>query len=216
MHVQNITGLIDSPAQYFMESSWKGKTVLVLCALSFLSVIYYVAFRLMKTDTPPSQDSASLKGRAATKPTAPVEQDLSLIAYTESSIPGFPNEMMERVFQLLTAEQLVKIARVCKHWNAVVFNMSYAMPLPSWLKEITENTWKAKIDCKKYVLDFTGAPRINRRASTKDLWPLSERVEKKMGITIMVRPKNLTLKIVLQIAKDYSQFLFPLIGSVES
>jgi hypothetical protein len=145
METPSVTGLNGSPSQYFLESLWQGKTVQILFAIGFFSLIYYVASRFIKRDGPPSQDPATLNNRGVTDKTTP--------------------------------------------------------PL---LKEITESTWKEKIDCEKYGLDFTGAPRINGPALAKRLQALSKHVEDNMGITHIVIPKGLTLKKVLQIAKENS------------
>jgi hypothetical protein len=144
MKIPSVTGgpLNRSPVQYFLESSWQGKAVQILCAISIISLIYCIASRFIKTNQSPSQNPVNLNGRVVTK--------------------------------------------------------------PDWLKEINENTWKEKVDIKKHRLDFTGAPLINSSASAKGLKALSERVEYNKGITSIVIPKGLTLKIVLDIANENS------------
>ncbi len=119
--------------------------------------------------------------------------------------PCLPNEVLSHIFLLLNAEELTRIAPVSRLWNALTFSdaVSYGIPFPSWLEDIDADIWK-KLDLKKYGLDLSEVPRVNRRALTKALKPLSRKVEDKMGITNMVIPKDLTLNIVLQIAKDNS------------
>ena len=67
MKVPNITGFISSAARYFIQSSWKGRSVQVLCAVSFLALIYYVAFR-GKKNPPPS--GTTIPKAAAENPSA--------------------------------------------------------------------------------------------------------------------------------------------------
>jgi hypothetical protein len=125
-----------------------------------------------------------------------------------SSISDFaclPNDVLGHVFHFLNAEELTRIAPVCRVWNTSVSldTVSYGLPFPSWLKDIDADIWR-KLDLEKYGLDISEVPRVNRRALTKALKPLSRKVKNQMGITNMVIPKGLTLNIVLQIAKDYS------------
>jgi hypothetical protein len=172
MTVSNITGLIDSPVQYFIESTWKEKTV----------------------QTPPDLGSAALE------PQALMNQELPLTPYKDASIPELPAEIVEYVIQDLNGKELANVALVCQLWK----NLSdrfFEFPSP-WLTDIS-HVWK-QIDCKKYGLDCTRIPRINRYAFIKRFESLSTRVENDLGISTMGRPENLTLKIVLQIAKDYN------------
>jgi hypothetical protein len=132
--------------------------------------------------------------------------------------PCLPNEMLGHVFHFLNAEELARIAPVCSQWNALAasdaVSLSYGIPFPSWLKDIDAEVWEKYVDLKKYGLDLSEVPHVNRRILTKALKPLSRKVEKKMGITNIVIPKGLTLNIVLQIAKDNSVpigLMFPLI-----
>jgi hypothetical protein len=118
---------------------------------------------------------------------------------------SLPLELWFNIFCSLNAEELARIAPVCKEWNALASSdaVSYKIPFPSWLKNINADIWR-KLDLEKYGLDISDVPRVNRRTLTKALKPLSRRVEKRMGITNMVIPKGLTLNIVLRIAKDNS------------
>jgi hypothetical protein len=123
-----------------------------------------------------------------------------------------PNEMLEHIFHFLNAEELARIAPVCRQWAEVAsskaVSLSYGIPFPSWIKDIDADIW-GMIDLKKYGLDLSEVPRVNRRALTKALKPLSRKVENEMGITNIVIPKGLTLNKVLQIAKDYSVPISP-------
>jgi len=92
---------------------------------------------------------------------------------------------------------------------ATLSNRVMTSKTPLKLKEITENTWKGKINCEKYGLDFTDAPGINSSALAKGLQALSERVENNMGITNIVIPKGLTLNKVVEIAKEYKVPVYP-------
>jgi len=93
--------------------------------------------------------------------------------------------------------------------SATLSNRVVTSKTPLKLKEITETTWKDNINCEKYGLDFTDAPRINSSAIAKGLQALSERVENNLGITNIIIPKGLTLNKVLQIAEDYKVPIAP-------
>jgi hypothetical protein len=110
------------------------------------------------------------------------------------------------IFHFLNADELAQMAPVCQLWNTLASSdaVSYGIPFPSWLKDIDAEVWEKYVDLKKYGLDISEVPRVNRRVLTKALKPLAEKVENNMGITNMVIPKGLTLNIVLQIAKDNS------------
>jgi len=193
MKIPGITGLKGSAACNFLKVSWQGKIV---------QILYSVSSFFMKTDQQPTQDPPSLSGR--------VEQGLSAISSSQKNQVAFslPLELWFNIFCSLNAEELARIAPVCRQWNAVVssdaVSLSYEIPFPSWLEDIDADVWKKNVDVKKYGLDLSKVPRVNRRDLTKALKPLSRKVEKKMGITNMVIPEGLTLKIVLEIAKDNS------------
>ena len=51
MQIPGITNFVTSRVDYFLQSSWKGKTVQVLCAASILALIYCIMFR---KKTPPN------------------------------------------------------------------------------------------------------------------------------------------------------------------
>ena len=121
-------------------------------------------------------------------------------------IPRLPDEVFGHIFHFLNAEELASIALVCQIWNTIASSeaLSYEIPFPSWLKDIDASVWEKHVDLKKYGLDLSVVPRVNRLALTKALKPLSRKVENKMGITNMVIPKGLTLNTVLRIAKDNS------------
>lgn len=80
MQTPNIRNISVSPVNYFLQSSWKGKAIQVLCAVSFCTLIIFMAF-LRKTfnrGSPP----ASLVGRARQRNTElqePQTEDLSYI-----------------------------------------------------------------------------------------------------------------------------------------
>ena len=142
---------------------------------------------------------AALNGR--------VEQDLSSISNPQEIqvASSLPPQLWCDIFCLLNAEELAKIAPVCRQWITLASSdeVSYEIPFPSWLKDIDAGIW-SKLDLKKYGLDLSKVPRVNRRALTKALKPLSRKVENNMGITNMVIPKGLTLNKVLEIANDNS------------
>ncbi len=206
MKIHGVTGLIDSAVHNFVETSWQGKIVQILCTVSSLSLIYYVASRFMKTDKPPTQDPPRLNGRVATEPEVPVEQDLSSISSPQEIQVAFSllPQVLCNIFCHLNAEELAKVVPVCREWTALASSdeVSYRISFPSWLKEIDADIWKTHVDVKEYGLDFTGAKRLNRLALTKALKPLSRRVENNKGITIMIRPKGLTGNKVLQFAAN--------------
>jgi hypothetical protein len=82
MQIPRITSFTTSASQYFLQSSWKGKTIQILCVVSFLSLIYYVAFRLKRKALP--SDPTTLPGRVGVKPSkakaaAPLKANLSYI-----------------------------------------------------------------------------------------------------------------------------------------
>ena len=201
---------VNSFVRYFIESSWKEKTDQILCAGSFLALSYYIVSRFIKTDEPPSQDPPSLKNRVTVEPEEPVNPEPSSIPASQGilNISDLPGEIFElHIFTFLNAEELAKIAPVCQLWRdfASSESLAYVIPFPSWLKDIDADVWRKKVvDLEKYGLDLTEVPCINKFALTKDLKPLSKRVENNMGITNMVIPKGLTLNIALQIARDYS------------
>ncbi len=76
MQIPSVTGLNRSPVQYFLESSWQGKAVQILFAISFVSLIYYVASRFIKRDEPASPGPATLNNRVVMNET-PASQALS-------------------------------------------------------------------------------------------------------------------------------------------
>jgi|GEM_PF-1878502 hypothetical protein len=116
--------------------------------------------------------------------------------------PSLPTELWLDIFCSLNAEELAQTALVCKEWTALASldSVSYRIPFPSWLKLIDASVWENHVDIKKYGLDITGAPRLNRRVITKALKTLSRKVENNVGIMMMFRPKGLTGNKVLQFA----------------
>jgi hypothetical protein len=65
MQIPSITNFVAFPVNYFLESSWKGKTVQVLGAVSILTLFYYVFLQKAPPqgpDIPPKP----LSGRAST------------------------------------------------------------------------------------------------------------------------------------------------------
>jgi hypothetical protein len=134
-----------------------------------------------------------------------------------------PDEVLRHIFHFLNAEELARIAPICRQWAEVASSgiapicrqwaevassgkeaLPYGIPFPSWLKDINAEVWEKYVDVKKYGLDISEAPRVNRYALTKALKPLSGKVENEMGITNIVIPKGLTLNKVVQIARDNS------------
>lgn len=63
MQIPSINNFFTSEAPYFLESSWKGRVIQVLCLVSFLYLIFTIAFRLKKTGDTSSKDSPTLEGR---------------------------------------------------------------------------------------------------------------------------------------------------------
>jgi hypothetical protein len=133
-------------------------------------------------------------------------QSVELASAYSVGTPGLPNDVLGHIFHFFNAEELARIVPVCRLWNTISFSdaVSYGIPFPAWIKDIDAGVWEKYVDVKKYGLDLSKVPRVNRRVLTKALKPLARKVENKMGITNMVIPKGLTLKIVLQIAKDNS------------
>jgi hypothetical protein len=74
MEITSIRGYFNSTTTDILESSWKGRVIQVLCIVSFLALIYYVAFRHRKTDDTSSEDCPSLEGRTSKKLEPSVEQ----------------------------------------------------------------------------------------------------------------------------------------------
>jgi hypothetical protein len=128
MQIQNIKDFIISANRYFFQSSWQGKTIQILGAVSFLSLIYYVAFRSKKL---PSKNPADLSGRAVqqpsatssvpipvsvkAKPAAPIKADIPYIK-TAIEEPGFLEDYFAESTSWLsekmkTCEELIKMAK---------------------------------------------------------------------------------------------------------
>lgn len=115
-------------------------------------------------------------------------------------VPDLNIDVLGRIFCVFNAEELTQFELVCKLWKQAALSnqVSYSISYPSWIREVQVS----KDDIKKYGLDDTGGPSVNRRLFTKALKPLSRGVKNNKGIAVFLRPKNLTLEIVLQIAKD--------------
>src|SRR3954469_12349165 len=67
MQIPGIRNFVTSPIDYFLESSWQGKTVQVLCVASILTMIYF-AFRKKTPTQGPGTPPTTLSGRAQTQP----------------------------------------------------------------------------------------------------------------------------------------------------
>ncbi len=94
MQISRITNFVTSQANYFLQSSWKGKAVQVLCAASILRLIYFVAFQKKTPPKEPGSSSPSLIGKVDTKPIKsedPVQPELSYVK-TAAVQPDFVTE----------------------------------------------------------------------------------------------------------------------------
>jgi hypothetical protein len=77
MQIPSIRNFVTSQVNYFLQSSWRGKVVGILCAVSFFYLIRCVAFRNKTPPKEPDNSPQSLKGRADTKaPALPRKEEL--------------------------------------------------------------------------------------------------------------------------------------------
>ncbi len=97
MQIPGIGNFVTSNVNYFLESSWKGKTVQVFCAASILTLIYFIALRKKTPPNAPGTRSTSLSGRVQINSPSlskePQKADLSSIkTQVDPSITCTPEE----------------------------------------------------------------------------------------------------------------------------
>lgn len=112
---------------------------------------------------------------------------------------SLPQELLLQIFRYLSFRDLAQISGVCRNWEVLALEDSL------WKKQykiLDEATYKTFGDLAYLELDFTDAPAITLSPTVKRKFALA--MDQGLSITVLTRPKGLTLKKVLGLAKKFN------------
>ena len=121
-----------------------------------------------------------------------------------------PNEIIYKIFEFLTPEDLSRASRTCRQWCVLASDellWKAAVLSSSSIIRIDENDWKKICDLEKYDLSFEGKKSLDFRSSYPTLKKLASNVEgdETVKLAIIDKPKNLTINKLIQIANAPKQ-----------